>query len=84
MGLLLVYIALRGPKNTAPAATPDEAEHTETVAAQWPYERPLSSRSRRPCPDRSLIRDRDGKFPDLFDVVLADAGIQTASTNMLL
>ncbi|WP_329095857.1 hypothetical protein OG979_13860 [Actinomadura citrea] len=37
-----------------------------------------------PCPDRSLIRDRDGKFPDLFDVVLADAGIQTARTNMLL
>lgn len=34
MGLLLVYIALRGPKNAALAATPDEAEHTETVAAQ--------------------------------------------------
>ncbi|GAA4364597.1 hypothetical protein GCM10023088_09030 [Actinomadura verrucosospora] len=34
MGLLLVYIVLRGPKNAAPAAAPDEAEHTETVAAQ--------------------------------------------------
>ncbi|GAA0267786.1 MFS transporter [Actinomadura nitritigenes] len=34
MAVLLVYIALRGPKNTAPAAAPDEAEDTETVAAR--------------------------------------------------
>jgi len=25
---------------------------------------------------RFLIRDRDGKFPDLFDTVLKDAGIE--------
>lgn len=30
---------------------------------------------------RFLIRDRDGKFPDLFDAVLADAGIQTVLTG---
>ncbi|WP_327370396.1 MFS transporter [Streptomyces sp. NBC_01217] len=34
MGVLLVYIALRGPKTSAPAASPDEAEPTETVAAR--------------------------------------------------
>ncbi|MFB4308606.1 hypothetical protein [Actinomadura sp. GTD37] len=34
------------------------------------------------CRARFLIRDRDGKFPDLFDAVLADAGIQTALTGV--
>ncbi|MER6812027.1 integrase core domain-containing protein [Spirillospora sp. NPDC000708] len=34
------------------------------------------------CRARFLIRDRDGKFPDLFDVVLADAGIQTVLTGV--
>ncbi|MEU9869428.1 hypothetical protein AB0C87_16420 [Actinomadura sp. NPDC048021] len=29
---------------------------------------------------RFLIRDRDSKFPDLFDTVLADAGIQAVLT----
>jgi len=28
------------------------------------------------CRARCLIRDRDGKFFDLFGVILADAGIQ--------
>lgn len=34
MGVLFVYIALRGPKNATPAAASDEAENTETVAAR--------------------------------------------------
>lgn len=36
------------------------------------------------CRGRFLIRDRDrdGKFPDLFDAVLADAGIQTVLTGV--
>ncbi|WP_218040503.1 integrase core domain-containing protein [Actinomadura sp. WMMB 499] len=34
------------------------------------------------CRARFLIRDRDGKFPDLFDAVLADAGIQTVLTGV--
>jgi putative transposase len=29
------------------------------------------------CRARFLIRDRDGKFPGLFDAILADAGIET-------
>lgn len=33
MGVLLVYIVLRGPKNAPSAAAPDKAEDTETVAA---------------------------------------------------
>lgn len=31
------------------------------------------------CQARYLIRDRDGKFPELFDMILADAGIKTPS-----
>ncbi|WP_207943760.1 integrase core domain-containing protein [Actinomadura sp. KC345] len=34
------------------------------------------------CRARFLIRDRDGKFPDLFDAVLADAGIQVVLTGV--
>jgi transposase InsO family protein len=34
------------------------------------------------CPARFLIRDRDGKFPDLFDAVLADAGITVVLTGV--
>jgi putative transposase len=34
------------------------------------------------CRARYLIRDRDGKFPDLFDAVLADAGIQVVLTGV--
>ncbi|MFB4299133.1 hypothetical protein [Actinomadura sp. NTSP31] len=33
------------------------------------------------CRARFLIRDRDGKFPDLFDAVLADAGVQAVLTG---
>ncbi|MEU4742074.1 hypothetical protein AB0G02_16655 [Actinosynnema sp. NPDC023658] len=33
-------------------------------------------------PARFLIRDRDGKFPALFDAVLADAGTQVALTGV--
>ncbi|WP_433136266.1 hypothetical protein ACQPZ8_29040 [Actinomadura nitritigenes] len=34
------------------------------------------------CRARFLIRDRNGKFPDLFDTVLADAGIQAVLTGV--
>jgi putative transposase len=34
------------------------------------------------CWARFLIRDRDGKFPELFDAVLADAGIQAVLTGV--
>nr|WP_241755323.1 integrase core domain-containing protein [Actinomadura sp. RB99] len=36
------------------------------------------------CRARFLIRDRDGKCPDLFDVVLADAGIRLVLTGVRL
>jgi hypothetical protein len=29
-----------------------------------------------------MIRNRNGKFPDLFDAALADAGIQAAPTGV--
>jgi transposase InsO family protein len=34
------------------------------------------------CRSRILIRDRDGKFPELFDAVLADAGIKAVLTGV--
>ncbi|GAA4635671.1 hypothetical protein GCM10023196_082060 [Actinoallomurus vinaceus] len=34
------------------------------------------------CRARYLIRDRDGKFPDLFNAVLADAGITVVLTGV--
>jgi hypothetical protein len=34
------------------------------------------------CRAGFLIRDRDGKFPDLFDAVLADAGVQTVLSGV--
>jgi len=34
------------------------------------------------CRARFLIRDRDGKFPVLFDAVLADAGIEAVLTGV--
>ncbi len=34
------------------------------------------------CRARFLIRDRDGKFPDLFDAILADAGIDVVISGV--
>jgi putative transposase len=34
------------------------------------------------CHARFLIRDRDGKFPGLFDAILADAGIETVLSGV--
>jgi transposase InsO family protein len=34
------------------------------------------------CPVRYLIRDRDGKYPALFDTVLADAGIDVVLSGV--
>jgi putative transposase len=34
------------------------------------------------CRARYLIRDRDGKLPGLFDVILADAGIETVLSGV--
>jgi putative transposase len=34
------------------------------------------------CRKRFLIRDRDGKFPGLFDVILADAGIDVVRSGV--
>jgi hypothetical protein len=34
------------------------------------------------CRARFLIRDRDGKFPQLFDVIPADAGIQVVLSGL--
>ena len=34
------------------------------------------------CRARFLIRDRDGKFPKLFDIVLADAGIEVVLSGV--
>lgn len=35
------------------------------------------------CKIRYLIRDRDGKYPDLFDTILADTGIKIVLGGIL-
>jgi putative transposase len=34
------------------------------------------------CRARFLIRDRDGKYPQIFEAILADAGIQSVLTGV--
>ena len=34
------------------------------------------------CRARFIIRDRDGKFPEMFDAILADAGIDAALSRI--
>ena len=34
------------------------------------------------CRVKYLIRDRDGKYPALFDTILADTGIKTVLTGV--
>jgi transposase InsO family protein len=34
------------------------------------------------CPVKYLIRDRDGKYPTMFDTILADAGITVVRTGV--
>jgi hypothetical protein len=34
------------------------------------------------CRARFLIRDRDGKYPALFDAILADAGIRVVLSGV--
>jgi putative transposase len=34
------------------------------------------------CRARFLIRDRDGKFPGLFDVIIAEAGIEVVLSGV--
>jgi transposase InsO family protein len=34
------------------------------------------------CRARFMIRDRDGKFPEMFDAILADAGIQVVLSGI--
>ena len=36
------------------------------------------------CRARFLIRDRDGKYPQAFDAILADSGIQTVLTGVMM
>jgi len=35
------------------------------------------------CRARFLIRDRDGKYPALFDTILADTSLQAILTNVV-
>ncbi len=34
------------------------------------------------CQARFMIRDRDGKFPELFDAILKDAGIEVVLSGI--
>jgi hypothetical protein len=34
------------------------------------------------CRARFLIRDRDGKYPALFDTILADAGVEVVPSGV--